>query len=500
MSSKVTDPVCGMQVDPATSKGSFEYKGTTHHFCGLRCLKKFKNDPEGILARGVPKREPAKNIVPASAAPGAPLYTCPMHPEIRQDRAGSCPKCGMALEPLAPMQPATKTEYVCPMHPQIVRSEPGNCPICGMTLEPRVVSTSDAVSPELADMTHRFWVSVALALPLILIEMSDMIPGNPIARVIPGPDRTWIELALATPVVLWAGAPLFERGWQSIVNRSLNMFTLIAMGIGVAYGYSLFAALFPNLFPDSFRTADGSVPVYFEAAAAITALVLLGQVLELRARNNTSSAIKALLGLAPKTARVLRPDGREEDISLDRVVPGDRMRVRPGEKVPVDGVVVEGRSLVDESMVTGEPIAVEKKSGDRVIGATINGTGGFVMRAERVGSDTLLAQIVRMVSEAQRSRAPIQRLADLVASYFVPAVIFAAAITFVVWAMCRSATADGVCARQRGRGSDHRVPLRARPRDSDGDHGRHRPWRDRWRAHQERRGARDSRESGHAGR
>jgi Cu+-exporting ATPase len=321
------------------------------------------------------------------------------------------------------------------MHPQIVRSEPGNCPICGMTLEPRVVSAGDAVSPELADMTHRFWISVALALPLILIEMSDMIPGNPIARVIPGSIRTWIELALATPVVLWAGAPLFERGWQSIVNRSLNMFTLIAMGIGVAYGYSLFAALFPNLFPDSFRAADGSVPVYFEAAAAITALVLLGQVLELRARSNTSSAIKALLGLAPKNARVIRPDGREEDVALDRVVPGDQLRVRPGEKVPVDGVVVEGTSLVDESMVTGEPIPVEKKTGDRVIGATINGTGGFVMRAERVGSDTLLAQIVRMVSEAQRSRAPIQRLADVVASYFVPAVIFAAVITFVVWAV-----------------------------------------------------------------
>jgi Cu+-exporting ATPase len=435
MSIKVTDPVCGMQVDPATSKGSLDYKGTTYHFCGLRCLEKFKNDPDGILARGVPKREPAKSSAPAPVAAGAPLYTCPMHPEIRQDHPGSCPKCGMALEPVAPIQPTTKTEYVCPMHPQIVRSEPGNCPICGMTLEPRVVSAGDEVSPELADMTRRFWVSVALALPLILIEMSDMIPGNPIARVIPGSIRTWIELALATPVVLWAGAPLFVRGWQSIVNRSLNMFTLIAMGIGVAYGYSLFAALFPNLFPDSFRAADGSVPVYFEAAAAITALVLLGQVLELRARSNTSSAIRALLGLAPKTARVLRPDGREEDVALDRVIPGDRLRVRPGEKVPVDGVVVEGGSLVDESMVTGEPIPVEKKTGDRVIGATINGTGGFVMRAERVGSDTLLAQIVRMVSEAQRSRAPIQRLVDVVASYFVPAVIFVAAITFIVWAM-----------------------------------------------------------------
>ena len=321
------------------------------------------------------------------------------------------------------------------MHPQIVRSEPGNCPICGMTLEPRVLSAAEEKSPELSDMTRRFWISIALAIPLIVIEMSDMIPGQPLQRVMPDSMRTWLELVLATPVVLWAGAPLFVRGWQSIVNRSLNMFTLISMGIGVAYGYSLFAAVFPNLFPDSFRAADGSVPVYFEAAAAITALVLLGQVLELRARSNTSSAIRALLGLAPKTARVIRPDGREEDIGLDRVVPGDRLRVRPGEKVPVDGVVVEGNSPVDESMITGEPIPVEKRPSDRLIGATINGTGGFIMRAERVGSDTLLAQIVRMVSEAQRSRAPIQRLVDVVASYFIPAVVLSAVITFIVWAI-----------------------------------------------------------------
>ena len=435
MSIKVTDPVCGMQIDPAKSKGSFEHKGTTYHFCGLRCLEKFKNDPDGILARGVPIREPAKTSAPAPIAAGAPLYTCPMHPEIRQDHPGSCPKCGMALEPVAPVLPVSKTEYVCPMHPQIVRAEPGNCPICGMALEPRVAVAGEEASPELLDMTRRFWISVALALPLILIEMSDMIPGQPLARTMSASTRTWLELVLATPVVLWAGAPLFVRGWDSIVNRSLNMFTLIAMGIGVAYGYSLFAAIFPNLFPDSFRAADGVVPVYFEAAAAITALVLLGQVLELRARSNTSSAIRALLGLAPKTARVIRADGREEDVALDRVVPGDRLRVRPGEKVPVDGVVVEGTSSVDESMVTGEPIPVGKNSGDRLIGATINGTGGFIMRADRVGLDTLLAQIVRMVSEAQRSRAPIQRLADVVASYFVPAVLVSAVITFIVWAM-----------------------------------------------------------------
>ena len=423
MSSKVIDPVCGMEVDPAKSAGAFEHKGTTYHFCSIRCLDKFKNDPDSFVDPATP--QPA----------GAPLYTCPMHPEIRQTHQGSCPKCGMALEPVAPTQPVSKTEYVCPMHPQIVRSEPGNCPICGMTLEPRIANGGAEVSPELAEMTRRFWISVALTVPLIVLEMSDMIPGQPVQQVMRASVRTWLELALATPVVLWAGWPLFVRGWQSMVNRSLNMFTLIGMGVGVAYGYSLFAAVFPNLFPDSFRAANGSVPVYFEAAAAITALVLLGQVLELRARSNTSSAIKALLGLAPKTARVIRPDGREDDVALDRVVRGDLLRVRPGEKVPVDGVVAEGGSFVDESMVTGEPIPVEKKTGDRVIGATINSTGGFVMRAERVGADTLLAQIVRMVSEAQRSRAPIQRLVDVVASYFVPAVISAAVITFVMWAI-----------------------------------------------------------------
>ncbi len=424
-----------MQVDPAKSAGSFEYKGTTYDFCSTRCLEKFKIGPDSFVTRAAPKPAAAKSSAPTPVAAGAPLYTCQTHPEVRQNHPGLCPKCGMTLEPVPPIQAVSKTEYVCPMHPQIVRSEPGNCPICGMTLEPRVIRAGEEASPELSDMTRRFWIATALTLPLILIEMSDLIRGQPLQRMMPEWFRTWIELALATPAVLWAGWPLFVRGWQSIVNGSLNMFTLIAMGVGVAYGYSLFAAVFPKLFPDSFRGADGSVPVYFEAAATITALVLLGQVLELRARSNTSSAIRALLGLAPKTARVIRPDGREEDVALDRVVPGERLRVRPGEKVPVDGVVVEGTSSVDESMVTGEPIPVEKKPGDRLIGATINGTGGFIMRAERVGSDTLLAQIVRMVSEAQRSRAPIQRLVDIVASYFVPAVILSAVITFIVWAI-----------------------------------------------------------------
>jgi len=423
-----------MQVDPAKSAGPLEHNGAAYHFCSTRCREKFKDNPDSFVTRSAPKTVAERSSAPIPVAARGPLYTCPMHLEIRQDHPGACPKCGMALEPVAPIQPVSKTEYVCPMHSQIVRSQPGDCPICGMTLEPRVVSAGEEASPELADMTRRFWISVALALPLILIEMSDMIPGQPLQHLMPASLRTWIELAFATPAVLWAGAPLFVRGWQSIVNRSLNMFTLIGMGIGVAYGYSLFAAVLPNLFPDSFRGADGSVPVYFEAAAAITALVLLGQVLELRARSSTSSAIKALLGLAPKTARVIRSDGREEDVALDRVVPGDRLRVRPGEKVPVDGVAVEGTSSIDESMVTGESIPVEKKPGDRLIGATINGTGGFIMSAERVGGDTLLAQIVRMVSDAQRSRAPIQRLVDVVASYFVPAVVLSAVITFIVWA------------------------------------------------------------------
>ena len=331
MSGTVVDPVCGMQVDPAKSKGSFEYEGTTYHFCGLRCLEKFESDPDGYLARGVPERPPAKSGAPTPVAESGPLYTCPMDPEIRQNHPGACPKCGMALESLAPIQPASKTEYVCPMHPQIVRSEPGNCPICGMALEPRVVNAGDEVSPELVDMTRRFWIAIALAVPLILIKMSDMVPGFSIERVMPASARTWIELALATPAVMWAGWPLFVRGWNSIVNRSLNMFTLIGMGVGVAYGYSLVAAALPGLFPDSFRGVDGVVPVYFEAAAAITALVLLGQVLELRARSNTGSAIRALLGLAPKTARVIRSVSSEEDIALDQVVPNDRLRVRPGE-------------------------------------------------------------------------------------------------------------------------------------------------------------------------
>jgi Cu+-exporting ATPase len=340
----------------------------------------------------------------------------------------------MALEPVMIKALATKTEYTCPMHPEIVRSEPGFCPICGMALEPRTVA-GDEANEELIDMTRRFKAGLILTVPLLLVAMSDLIPGQPLQHAVSVRILKYIQFALATPVVLWAGWPFFVRGWASIVNRSLNMFTLIAIGTGVAYLYSVVATLLPNIFPISFRGHGGEVGVYFEVSAAIIVLVLLGQVLELRARSRTGSAIKALLGLAPKTARILRDDGSEEEISLDAIKPGDRLRVRPGEKVPVDGVVLEGASSVDESMITGEPIPVEKGPDDRVTGGTVNGTGGFIMRAERVGSETLLAQIVRMVGEAQRSRAPIQRLADVVSSYFVPSVVVISVITFIVWGL-----------------------------------------------------------------
>jgi P-type Cu+ transporter len=440
----MTDPICGMTVEPERAAGSYVHKGRTYYFCSQHCLAKFKDDPEKFLkspaaghaAHGYDHSHmhaPSQTAQPERNEQG--VYVCPMDPEVRESKPGACPQCGMALERAAPPAPSLKTEYVCPMHPEIVRAEPGACPICGMALEPRTVTLDEEANPELVDMTRRFWVGVVLSLPIVFLAMSEFIPGQPVQRNFSPHVLNWIQLALATPVVLWGGWPFFQRGWNSIVNRSLNMFTLIAIGVGTAYVYSLAAVLFPDAFPPSFRGHGGEVAVYFDAAAVITTLVLLGQVLELRARSKTSKAIKALLGLAPKTARLIRDNGSEEDVSLERVKPGDRLRVRPGEKVPVDGVVMEGTTSVDESMVTGEPIPVEKTKDSRVTGGTVNGTGSFVMRAERVGSDTLLAQIVRMVSEAQRSRAPIQKLADVVASYFVPAVVLVAVITFIVWAL-----------------------------------------------------------------
>ncbi len=359
-------------------------------------------------------------------------YTCPMHPDIRQERPGSCPKCGMALE-LAGLPAVATAEWTCPMHAQIVENKPGSCPICGMALEPKEVSLDDEVSPELRDMSRRFILAAIFTVPLFIVSMGDLLPGEPISSILSARWRVWLELALATPVVLWSAWPFYTRGVQSVVNRSLNMFTLIGLGVSVAYIYSLAAALVPQIFPESFRE-HGHVAVYFEAAGVIVTLILLGQVLELRARSQTNSAIKKLLGMAATSARRLREDGEEEDVPLEAVLVGDRLRVRPGEKVPVDGIVLEGRSTLDESMVTGEPIPVTKKKGDKIVGATVNGTGAFVMRAEKVGADTLLSRIVSMVAEAQRSRAPIQKLADVVAGYFVPIVLLIAVATFVVWA------------------------------------------------------------------
>lgn len=430
-----TDPVCGMTVDEKSAAATRVHEGTTFYFCSTNCGAKFEANPAAYLK----EPETVRAHKPGAQAGGGPstkpparTYTCPMHPEVRQQGPGSCPKCGMALEPEVVASASTRTEYVCPMHPEIVRNEPGDCPICGMALEPRV-ATVEEENAELIDMTRRFWVSTALAAPVFVMAMGSEFAPDFAARIISGCALQWVELLLATPAVLWAGWPLFVRGWQSIVNRHLNMFTLIALGVGIAWVYSMVATLAPDIFPPTLRMPDGTVAVYFEAAAVITALVLLGQVLELRARSRTSAAIKMLLGLAPKTARIVRADGREEDVALEQVKPGDKLRVRPGEKVPVDGVVAEGSSAVDESMVTGEPIPVEKHQGDRLIGATVNGTGSLMMQAERVGTDTLLSQIVHMVSEAQRSRAPIQRLADVVSGYFVPAVVAVAVLTFAVW-------------------------------------------------------------------
>ncbi len=455
------DPVCGMMVDPARAAAQAVYAGKTYYFCCAGCADKFRPEPAKYLSAKAPAATegqgylvqfsrahtaaatPALSIShenvlgtesPAVKPAPANAYVCPMDPEVREDYPGACPKCGMALEPTLPLAPATRVEYTCPMHPQIVRPGPGSCPICGMALEPRTVVTEEAENPELVSMTRRFWTSVALTIPVLALGMSDLIPGQSLQHFLTMHAMGWIELALATPVVLWGGWPFFERGWASLVNRSLNMFTLIALGTGTAFLYSVVAVVFPQLFPSTFRGANGEVPVYFEAAAAITTLVLLGQVLELRARSRTSAAIRSLLRLAPKSARLVRADGTELDVPLEHIQVGDMLRVRPGDKVPVDGVVTDGESSVDESLMTGEPIPVEKSPGQKVIGGTINGTGSFVMRTERVGNETLLAQIVRMVSEAQRSRAPVQKLADRVAGYFVPAVVLIAVLTFVVWA------------------------------------------------------------------
>ena len=393
----VQDPLCGMSVDPATAKHRAEHAGHSYFFCSARCRERFTAEPARYLT--------SAEVVPPTAADEG-LWTCPMHP-------------------------------------QIVREAPGSCPICGMALEPLMPAAGEPANPELRDMTRRFWVGVAFSVPLVAMAMADHLTKPGLAALIASRSAVWLQLILATPAVLWGGWPFFRRGWASLISRRLNMFTLIALGTGVAYLYSLVAALAPGIFPASFRTPEGGVPLYFEAAAVIVTLVLLGQVLELRARSRTNSAIRALLDLAPKHARLVRDDGAEEDVALEAVVPGNHLRVRPGEKVPVDGVVLDGRGAVDESMITGEPIPAEKVPGDKVTGATVNTTGSFVMRAERVGSDTLLAQIVHMVAEAQRSRAPIQSLVDTISSWFVPAVVLTAAVAFIVWSIWGPSPAMG---------------------------------------------------------
>ena len=453
------DPVCGMTVAPERAKARVEHNAKSYFFCCESCAAKFRANPEKYLSASkfepmashgsgslvqlggfkqaapplVQVQFPAPTAAPAqNSSATKPKYICPMCPEVESDRPAACPKCGMALEPAMPAT-TTRTEYTCPMHPEIVRDAPGSCPICGMALEPRTVAAANE-NPELASMTRRFWISTLLTVPLLAIAMAAMIPGAPLMRVIPMDALGWIEFLLATPVVLWGGAPFFQRGWASVVNRSLNMFTLIAIGTGTAYLYSVAAVVFPAAFSASFRSAGGEVPVYFEAAAAITTLVLLGQVLELRARSRTSSAIRALLDLSPKHARLVRADGTEIDVPVAQISVGDTLRVRPGEKIPVDGAVLEGSSSVDESLMTGESLPVEKFAGARVVGGTVNATGSLLIRAERVGDATVLAQIVRMVGEAQRSRAPVQQLSDRVSSYFVPAVVLVAVLTFAAWA------------------------------------------------------------------
>ena len=427
------DPVCGMDV---TDKSDYhaEHAGSHYYFCSNHCLQKFKQNPQQYIpGENVSQHtNAAAHCADDSCAISYQQYTCPMHPEVVQDKPGSCPKCGMALEAKGVPLASKKIEYTCPMHPEVIQDHPGSCPRCGMALEPKTVMVEEE-NAELKDMLLRFKVSTVLALPVFLLAMiADLVPG----WLPPGLSMKmvqWIEFVLATPAVLWGGWPFYVRAVQSVKTWNLNMFTLIGLGVSVAWIFSVVALLFPHLFPASMQHADGTVSLYFEAAAVITALVLLGQVLELRARSRTNAAIKMLLGLAPNTARIRREDGREEDIPLEHVKVGDVLRIRPGEKVPVDGMVTDGESHVDESMVTGEPMPVSKHEKDKLIGATINGTGSLLMRAEKVGADTLLAQIVNMVAAAQRSRAPIQKLADVVSGYFVPAVVAIAVLAFVVW-------------------------------------------------------------------
>lgn len=401
---RAVDPVCGMTVDPARAAGHADHAGTTYHFCSVHCRTKFLANPEKYLQAAA-----------ANAHIGMSEPHAHHHPE-----------------PIA-VAPGETVEYTCPMHPEVVSDRPGPCPKCGMALEPRTITLNTGPNPELIDMSRRFWIGVLLGIPVFLIAMSDMLPNNPLHHY--RSALNWLQLILTTPVVLWCGWPFFERAWLSIQNRSPNMFTLVGLGVGAAYGYSVIATVVPAIFPAGFRHADGSVMPYFDTAVVVTVLILLGQVLELKARSFTSSAIQRLLGLAPKTARRVLPHGVEEDIPLEQVRVGEVLRLRPGEKVPVDGLVLEGKSYLDEAMISGEPAPVEKEVGSRVIAGTINTTGSLLIKAEKVGADTLLSQIVRMVGEAQRSRAPIERVVDQVSRYFVPIVVLISLATFVIWSL-----------------------------------------------------------------
>jgi len=462
------DPICGMTVDPAKAAGRYDYKGETYYFCAVSCLERFRAGPERALS---------KKPLTLVTIPSGPSTRKPLPMMMPVSKGEIDPVCGMTVQPASaagsyefqgktyyfcatscltkfqkdpgyyllppdqraplemPVPAGGVVEYICPMDPEVLETKPGACPICGMALEPKVVTAEEVGNPELEDMSRRFWICLGPAMLVMLLAMSDMIPGMPIQHLIGGAALNWVQLVLATPVVLWGGAPFFQRGWASILNRAPNMFTLIAIGTGSAYGYSVAATMAPMLLPESFHRPDGTVAVYFEAAAVITVLVMLGQVLELRARSQTSSAIKGLLRLAPATARLVRADGQEEDIPLEQVHVGNRLRVRPGDRVPVDGVVMEGATSIDESMITGESIPVAKEAGMSVTAGTMNGTGSILMKAQRVGRDTLLARIVQMVSDAQRSRAPIQRIADSAAGYFVPLVVGVAVLTAMAWAL-----------------------------------------------------------------
>ena len=435
------DPVCGMLVSPDTARNTYDHEGVTYLFCCGGCRAAFARDPDTFLhadnTSGSSAHAHHQHLEPAKEASSqvstGARFVCPMCAEVREPQPGPCPSCGMALESEVTADALARVEYTCPMHPKIVQDEPGACPICGMALEPRTVTEDAPPNPELVDMTRRFWIGAALGLPVFALAMAEMVLGSRVGPFIGRSASNWVQLIFATPVVVWAGHPFFERCWASFVNRSPNMFTLIGIGVGSAYVYSVAATAVPGWFPSGFRM-NGGVEPYFDTAVVIIVLVLLGQVLELRARHRTGAALRSLLGLTPAIAHRIA-GAQEEDVSLARVQVGDLLRVRPGERIPVDGVVVDGHSTVDESMISGEPIPLEKTAGAQVIGATVNGTGSLTMRAERVGRETLLAQIVRLVSEAQRSRAPIQRLADRMAAYFVPTVLAVAIAAFLGWSL-----------------------------------------------------------------